>query len=378
MNILFTCGGTAGHINPALALADLFRTRHPDTKILFAGAVGDGMENTLVPQAGYELRTLNVNSFRRKLNWAGLKHNCKAVCNLSKSRRQAKKLLDEFQPDLVVGTGGFASYPIAREAAKRGIPTAVHESNAVPGLTTRTLANYADIVMVGFEDCRSHYPHPERVVVTGTPVRPDFYSLTRKEAREKLGYTDDLPILLTYWGSLGAREMNSQMAEFIRLECAENAPFHHICGAGGGYKTLQAELDRQGIDLKNHPNVELREYIYDMPAVMASCDLIFSRAGASTISEILALHKPAVLVPSPNVTGDHQTKNAKLLSDKNAAVLLPEGECTAEKLYALAADLLASPEKRQDLMGNLEALSPADANEEIYKTLSKLAGKGPH
>ncbi|MEG2455453.1 MAG: UDP-N-acetylglucosamine--N-acetylmuramyl-(pentapeptide) pyrophosphoryl-undecaprenol N-acetylglucosamine transferase [Oscillospiraceae bacterium] len=375
MKILFTCGGTAGHINPALALADLFRQRQPDCGVLFVGAVGDGMENTLVPQAGYQLRTLNVNSFRRKLNWAGIRHNCKALRNISRSRQQAKALLAEFQPDLVVGTGGFASYPIAREAAKRGIPTAIHESNAVPGLTTKTLAKTAQVVMVGFEGLGTHYPHPERVVVTGTPVRPEFYSLTKKEARKKLGYTDELPVLLSYWGSLGATEMNRKMAEFIALECAGAPRFRHICGAGGGYQTLLAALEERGIHLTDHPNVELREYIYDMPAVMAASDLVLSRAGASTISELTALGKPAVLVPSPNVTGDHQTKNAALLADREGAVLLKEADCTAKKLYDLSLDLLEHPASLARLSQNLAALAPEDPNERIYRTLMDLVKK---
>lgn len=374
MKILFTCGGTAGHVNPALALAGLIGQRRPGTEFLFVGAEG-AMETVLVPKAGYEIRTVNVNSFRRKLNWAGVKHNCKALRNIGRSRRQAGAILDGFKPDLVVGTGGFASYPVAREAARRGIPTAVHESNAVPGLTTKVLARYADVVMVGFEDCRRHYPHPDRVVVTGTPVRPEFYSLDRREARAKLGLTDHKPLLLSYWGSLGASEMNRQMADFIAAACADGAPFRHIHGAGGGYHDLMAALKDRGVDLSRFPHIEVREYIYDMPVVMAAADLVFSRAGASTVSELLALNKPSVLVPSPNVTADHQTKNARMLSDHGGAVLIAEGGCTPQLLYQTARELLDGKEKRDELRRAMTAIAPADANEQIYQTLMKLAGK---
>ena len=183
MNILFTCGGTAGHVNPAVALARIFQQRHPDCKALFVGADG-GMENRLVPKEGYEIRTVTITNFRRSLKPENIVHNVGTLINMQKSRAQARKILDEFKPDLVVGTGGYASYPVVKQAAKRGIPTAVHESNAVPGLTTKALSKVVDRVMVGFETSRSHYPDPDKVVVTGTPVRGDFFDLTREEARQ--------------------------------------------------------------------------------------------------------------------------------------------------------------------------------------------------
>ena len=186
MKVLFTCGGTAGHINPAVALAGMFRQRQ-NAEVLFVGADG-GMETTLVPREGYPVKTVTITSFYRSLSGAAIKHNLTTLKNLSRSKGQARAILDEFQPDLVVGTGGYASYPVVREAARRGIPTAVHESNAEPGLTTKMLAKYVDKVMVGFEESRRHYPHPERVVITGTPVRGEFFNCTREEARAKLGF----------------------------------------------------------------------------------------------------------------------------------------------------------------------------------------------
>ena len=200
MKILFTCGGTAGHINPAVALARLFQERS-GAEVLFVGAKG-GMEERLVPKEGFALETVTISSFWRSVSPASIKHNLTTVRNLSVSRKEANRILDDFQPDLVVGTGGYASYPVVHEAAKRGIPTAVHDSNAVPGLTTKRLAKVADRVMVGYEASRAHYQHPERVVVTGTPVRGDFFKLDRQQARAALGITDDRPLVLSYWGSL--------------------------------------------------------------------------------------------------------------------------------------------------------------------------------
>ncbi len=318
MKILFTCGGTAGHINPAIALARLFQSRHQDCQVLFAGA-DNGMERTLVPHEGYELRTVHVNTIHRAWKWKDIKHNVMTVVTLPQARRQARAILDEFRPDLVVGTGGYASYPVVKEAARRGIPTAVHESNAVPGLTTKLLSKVVDRVMVGFEDSRQHYPHPERVVVTGTPVRRDFFDHTRREARQALGLADDRPLVLSYWGSLG---------------------------------------------------------VYDMPLVMAAADLVVCRAGASTISELTAISKPCVLVPSPNVTNNHQEKNARVLEHHGGAAVLLEPDIDGAALYRQVKELLADPERRAAMSAALAELSVTDAAEEIYQTLISLMKAG--
>ena len=373
MKLLFTCGGTAGHINPAIALARLFQSRHQDCQVLFAGA-DNGMERTLVPHEGYELRTVHVNTIHRAWKWKDIKHNVMTVLTLPQARRQARAILDEFRPDLVVGTGGYASYPVVKEAARRGIPTAVHESNAVPGLTTKLLSKVTDRVMVGFEDSRKHYPHPERVVVTGTPVRRDFFDHTRKEARQALGLDDGRPLVLSYWGSLGADVMNRYMADFLSAEAAEGFPFHHIHGAGRNYQSLTAALEERGVDLTG--GAEVRAYIYDMPLVMAAADLVVCRAGASTISELTAIAKPCVLVPSPNVTNNHQEKNARVLEHHGAAVVVLEGETDGAALYRQVKDLLADPEKRSAMAKALEELSVTDAAEEIYQTLMALLKEG--
>ena len=362
MNILFTCGGTAGHINPAVALARLFQERNPGCRVLFVGADG-GMETRLVPQEGFDLKTVTISSFYRSLSPAAIKHNLGTLVNLNRSKKQAAAILDEFKPDLVVGTGGYASFPVVKAAAKRGIPTAVHESNAVPGLTTKTLSKVVDVVMVGFEDSKAHYENPEKVVVTGTPVRGDFFRYTRQEARAQLGLTDDKPLLLSFFGSLGAEVMNGYMSEFFRLEEQAGFPFHHIHGAGRNFETMKETCPEA---------VDLRPYIYDMPLVCAAADLVICRAGASTIAELAAIAKPAILVPSPNVTADHQTKNAKVLSGHGGAVLLPEPQCSGRVLYDTAAEILSDPSRRNEMIGALTAQSIPDAAEQIYQVLSGL------
>ncbi len=371
MNIIFTCGGTAGHINPAVALANLFRERYPGCSILFVG--GDkGMGTRLVPKEGYEMKTVTITNFWRSVSLSAIKHNLGTLANMVKSDSQARAILDDFKPDLVVGTGGYASYPVVKVAARRGIPTAIHESNAVPGLTTKALSKVADVVMVGFAESREHYDDPSKVVVTGTPVRGDFFRRTRAEARKELGFDDDRPLLLSYWGSLGAEVMNGYMADFLRLECERGQSFRHIHGAGRDFARLTQTLAESGVSAHPHPGVEVREYIYDMPLVMAAADLVLCRSGASTVSELAAIAKPSVLVPSPNVTADHQTKNARILSDTGGAVLLPEKECSGEKLYEVISNLLQDPAKRADMSRKLAQLSIPDANEKIFDVLKGL------
>ena len=370
MRVIFTCGGTAGHVNPALALAGYMWEKDPSTAVLFVGTP-TGMERGLVTKAGYDYAAVEVSSFRRRLNGEGLRHNLHALRVLASSGRTARAILRSFRPDLVVGTGGYASYPMVKAAARAHIPTAVHESNIIPGLTTKMLENYADLIMVGFEDCRRHYRHPERIAVTGTPVRGDFFRLTRAEARKKLGFDDDAPLVVSFWGSLGASHMNEDTVAMLRREQAEGFPFHHIHAVGsGGWDTVSRQLNDLG--LTNQPRLDVRQYIYDMDVVMAAADVVLSRAGASTLSELTALGKPAVIVPSPYVVNNHQEKNARLLERHGGAVVLTEPECTGDALYDAAASILASPEKREAMARAMKELGIPDATERIYDAVTAL------
>ena len=371
MRILFTCGGTAGHINPAVALARVFQARHQGCQVLFVGAKG-GMETRLIPKEGYECRTVEVYQLDHRLRPKAIAWNLKAAGALRAAVRDAGRIIDEFRPDLVVGTGGYASYPVVKAAARRHIPTAIHESNALPGITTKALAGLVDVVMVGFEAAKSRYGRARRVEVTGTPVRPDFYRFTRAEAREKLGIPRSEPVALCFWGSLGAAHMNEYMEEFMTLAVKDGVPFRLIQGAGRSFAPMSDHLKERGIDLDRYPRLDLREYIYDMPAVMAASDLVLCRSGAATLSEVAAVSKPAILVPSPNVTADHQTKNARVLADGGGAILLPESECSGGALYRLVTELLADPPRREAMSRALSALSSTDAAEEIYRVLRSV------
>ncbi len=363
-------GGTAGHVNPAIALAQLARERDPGAEFLFVGA-DRGLEKGLIPQAGYAFRTVHISSFHRSFRPKEIEHNLISAANLARSPREAKNILREFRPDVVVGTGGYASYPAVKAAAKLGIPTAVHESNMVPGLTTEMLEPYADRIMVGFESCRARYKRPEKVIVTGTPVRRDFFRLNKAEAKRELGM-EDRPLIVSFWGSLGASGMNAGMADFLALEAVKE-PFYHIHGAGeAGYPVLCRLLREKGVDLEAHPALQVREYIYDMAVVCRAADLVICRAGASTISELTALGVPALIVPSPYVTNNHQEKNARALEAAGAAAVLLEPDASGQRLFQAACGILRDGEKRAAMEKAMASLGIRDAAERIYQVILEI------
>ena len=375
MNVIFTCGGTAGHINPAIAVANILKERHPDARILFIGASGH-MEEKLVPQAGYELVCLPGSGLSRSISVTGLKKNVKAVKNVVSAISQCKKHILEFGADVVVGTGGYASFPALHAASKLGIPTIVHEANAVPGVTTKMAAKTATRVLVAFEESAQYYKKPEKVEVVGMPVRKEFVITGREEARQALGL-DNRPLVVSAFGSLGARAMNFAMADFMKLESDAGMPFQHIHATGSyGWKWMPEHLQKLGVDAELCSGLDLREYIYNMPTVMAAADVIISRAGASTLNEIGASGTPCILIPSPNVTNDHQTKNAKVLAQRGGAVLMPEGEDMGKKLYDTVTELLADEGRRRRMSTALRQSVITDSAQRICTMIEELANKG--
>ena len=373
MNVIFTCGGTAGHINPAIAVANILKERHPDCKILFIGAKGH-MEEKLVPQAGYELKCLPGSGLVRGKNLKAIKKNVKVVRDLLGSIKECKRIIRDFQADVIVGTGGYASFPALYAGSKLGLPTCVHESNAVPGVTTQKVAKRATRVLVCFEESAKHYHCPDKVEVVGMPVRKEFISTRKAEARKELGL-DSRPVVVSAFGSLGAKAMNQVMAQVMKLEQQENMPFQHIHATGSyGWEWMPEHVRSLGIDPEKCNGLDMREYIYNMPTVMAAADLIIGRAGASTCNEIGASGTPCILIPSPNVTNDHQMKNAKILADRGGAVLLPEPEVTAEKLYGTVKQLLSDSEARSRMSAALRAMVIMDSVDRICDIIQELAG----
>ena len=372
INFVFTCGGTAGHINPALAVANLMRERYPDCNILFIGATGH-MEEKLVPQAGYELKCLPGSGLSRQLNLTGIKKNIRAVKCVLNAVKACKRIFREFRPDVIIGTGGYASFPALYAGSSMKIPVCVHESNAVPGVTTKLAARLADRVLVCFEESKAMYPDPSKVEVVGMPVRREFIYGDRAAARKELGIGDE-PLVLSAFGSLGAKVMNQTMAELFRLEKEDGYPFRHIHATGSfGWEWMPGLVKEKGVDLANTPQIEMLEYFYNMPTLMAAADVIISRAGASTCNEIGAAGLPCILIPSPNVTNNHQEKNARVLESRGGAVVIVEKDCSAEKVYEEIKSLLADPDRRAEMGKNLRRMVTMDSAERICDIVEQLA-----
>ncbi len=373
MKFILTCGGTAGHINPALAIAGRLRELMPDSEFLFIGAEGK-MEMELVPREGYDIKSLKITNISRGKSLKAIKHNIETLRNVARSSREAKAIINEFKPDAVIGTGGYVCYPVLTEAHKLGIPTAVHESNAVPGLTTKLLSERVDRVMVGFADSKNAYKHPERVYVTGTPVRGEFNALSKEQAKSELGIDVSMPLVVSVWGSLGAAHMNKIMLELIAK--LDNQPAFRLIHSVGSmyYDGFMEKLNADAPDYEKR-GADVRKYIYDMPRVMAAADIILCRAGASTLSELAYMGKPVIIVPSPNVTNNHQEKNARVLEKAGGAKVLLEGEFDAESLLSDVKELLADKARLDEMSEAMRSLAVYDATDKIVNLLLELCEK---
>ena len=370
MRFVLTCGGTAGHINPALAVAGRLKELLPDSQFLFLGAE-DKMEMDLVPRAGYEIRPLKITNISRGHSLQDIVHNLDTLKNVLGSEHEARRILRDFRPDAAIGTGGYVCYPVLAAAAALRIPTVVHESNAVPGLTTKMLSGKVDEILVGFEESRRHYPDPEKVRVTGTPVRGDFARYTRDSARAELGLDRETPLVVSVWGSLGSGHMNRMLLDMLPLLRGQR-DFRMVHAVGSrDFAQFQKALAEGGLD-PAACNVDVREYIFDMPRVMAAADMILCRAGASTLAELTYMGKPVVIVPSPNVTNGHQEKNARVLERSGGAKVFLEGEFDAGTLLAEIRRLLVHPEELEAMSGAMRALSVPDATDKIVDRILEL------
>ena len=371
MNVIFTCGGTGGHINPALAVANIWKEKYPDSNILFVGGI-DGMEEQLVPKAGFELIALEAHGVRRGKNLKSLVENVWVVISTWNSYRKCKKIVRDFKPDVIVGTGGYASFPMLMAGAAKGVPTCVHEANAMPGLTTRMVADKVDKVLVCFPQSVEYYKHPEKVEVVGMPVRREFVYTKKEDARKELGL-DDKPLVVSAFGSQGAKAMNEAVGKLFKLEKDAGYPFRHIHAIGSyGMEWMPDYVKNQGVDLEFAPDITMQEYIYNMPTVMAAADVFISRAGASSCNEIAVSGTPCILIPSPNVTDNHQEKNARALSDKGGAVLILEKDCTAQKLMDEITGLLNDRERYSSMRKALLDMSVPDCAERLVAIMENL------
>ncbi len=371
MNVIFTCGGTAGHINPAIAVANIWRERYPDSKILFIGGRGT-MEEELVPKAGFELIVLPAFGLERSFSMPAIRNNLRAVKSVIYAVRECKKILRKFGADVVVGTGGYASFPALAAAKLLKIPACVHESNAMPGLTTRLVADWVDKVLVCFPESAKYYRRGEKVEVVGMPVRREFIYTKKEDARRELEL-DEQPVVVSAFGSQGAKAMNEVTGKLFRLEQDAGYPFRHIHAVGSyGWGWMPDYVRKQGVLLEETPSITMQEYIYNMPTVMAAADVIISRAGASTCNEICASGTPCILIPSPNVTDNHQEKNARALEAQGAAVVILEKECTPQRLMQEITALLEDKVRYSAMSKALYAMAVPDSAERLCAVMEQL------
>lgn len=375
MKLYITGGGTGGHVTPGLAIARYFESKRPGTEVRFAGT-SKGIESRLVPREGYALDTIEIVGLRRSFSPAAIGHNLNALRLAAASVGTAKKLLRQANPDVVIGCGGYASFPIVSAAQKLGIPTVLLEVNAYPGVTTKMLAKKADKVLICFEEARALVGGGDKVELTGSPVRGEIMFADRKKARQKLGLREQDKLVVSFWGSMGAKYMNEHMAGMLALETKRGTRFRHVHATGSAAAQWLPKMAReQGAKLKGDTPIELTEYIYDMASYMAAADLVICRAGAATIGELCALGRASIMVPSPYVAENHQEKNARALEHAGACEVLLEPDATPEKLLEMTERLLADDAKR-DAMGRAAAkLAQLDAGEKIYQQILSVLPK---
>ncbi len=366
MKILFAGGGTAGHINPALAVAGYIKEKHPDAEISYIGTAKK-LEAKLVPQKGYDFYTIDVSGFSRSLSPKGIVKNVSAVKKAVTASNRCKKLLKKINPDVVIGTGGYVSGPVLKTAQKMGLKTAIHEQNAFPGVTTKMLSSGADTVMLAMKEAEKHLKLNKKPVITGNPIRLELLKITREEARAKLGL-DNRPLILSFGGSLGAEKVNEAVAGLIKWHNG-SGKFYHIHATGKlGYEDMKNAL----INIKPSKEIDIREYINDMDVCMAAADLVICRAGAITLGELQACGKPSILIPSPYVAENHQFHNAMTLKKAGAAQILEEKDLNGSSLIRAVEMLIENKPKLEAMSKAAEKSAIIDANERIYTEIMKL------
>ena len=370
MKVLLAGGGTAGHINPALAIAGYIRKKRPETEFLFIGN-RDGMEQRLVPQAGFDIKSITISGFKRSFSPKNMVENVKTVTRTFTSSHEAKKIISEFKPDICIGTGGYVSGPVIRTASKMGIPCIIHEQNAYPGVTNKMLAKSVNKVMLAVPDAKKYFEKAD-FVVTGNPVRGDILTADKEESRAELKL-DGRPMILSFGGSLGARKINEAVADIV-ARSGKDGRYQHIHAYGKYGDWFPDLVKEKGTDISQCSNLDIRPYIDNMPTCMAAADLVICRAGAITLSEIQAMGKPAILIPSPNVAENHQYHNAMALVNAGAAEIIEESELSGETLMKTVDKMLLDPEKLNTISENSRKMAITDANERIYSIVKKTLG----
>lgn len=372
MRVIFAGGGTAGHINPALAIAGHLKKMQPDADILYVGNKG-GMEERLVPKAGFNFKSIEVRGFKRSMNFSAIKANLQTVMLASKATSASKEIIKDFKPDICIGTGGYVSGPVLRAALKLGVPILIHEQNAFPGIANKMLSKKAKVVMLAIEDAKKHMKEGCNFVVTGNPVRGEIISADKEQSRKALGL-DERPVILSFGGSLGARKVNEACANII-ARSGKDGRYQHIHAYGQYGHWFPDMVKEMGTDISSCSNLDIREYIDNMPVCLAAADVVICRAGAISLSEIQAQGKPAILIPSPNVAENHQYHNAMALVNKNAAEIIEEVNLTGEKLTETVDKMVCNKANLNKYAENARKMAIIDANDRIYDIIVNTYNK---
>ncbi len=369
MRMILSGGGTAGHINPAIAIADYVKEKNKGCEILYVGAKG-GMEENLVKSAGYSFKSLQVTGFSRKINISGLAKNITTLKNFVWACRASKKILKEFQPDICIGTGGYVSGPIIWEAARLKIPTLIHEQNAYPGVTSRVLSKRTSAVMLASREAQKFFDKKCKMVITGNPVRKEIITAKKEIARKKL-HLDSRPVIVSFGGSLGARKINEAIIDLI-CDTAKTDKYQIIHAFGKYGNWFVPTLKDRNIKLSEHTNFDIREYINDMEGCLAAADLVICRAGAISLSEIQVQGKASILIPSPNVAENHQYHNAMELVNNAAAEIIEEKNLTGQRLIDKVSNILKDKELLKKYEENSRKMAIFDANERIFNLIKEV------
>ena len=372
MRVIVAAAGTAGHINPGLAIANKIKQEEPNSEIIFIGTTR-GLENDLVPRAGYGLKTIEAYGLSKKISIANFKKMWATLMATGKAR----KIIKEFKPDIIVGAGGYICGPVVWAASKEKIPVILHESNAFPGKAVKMLAPKAETVLISFEEARSRIPNARNIVCTGTPVKivkKEYSQEEKKKILTSIGVNGNKPIVLVFGGSQGAQKINEAIIGI--LENKMNKDYQIIWATGPKqFDIIKEELASKHIDINNIENAKILPYIYNMEEIMNVSNIIVARSGAMTITEISNLGKPSILIPLPNVSQDHQLYNAKVLENAGAAKIILNNELNKNNLEDEIERIIKNPQLMHEMEEKAFSKSVTDVQEKIYKEIKKIVRK---
>ena len=366
MKVVIAAAGTGGHINPGIAIANKIMKEEPNSKIIFIGTAR-GLETNLVPRAGYELKTIDSYGISRELSIKNVKRLAKTIHSIT----EAKNILKEFKPDLVIGTGGYICISVCIAAKKLKIPYIIHESNVLPGVATKMLSKKAEKILVGFKEAKDRLPKAKEIVYTGTPTKVKKLNLTKSEINSKkqeLGFSKEKPLVLVFGGSQGAQSINKSMTDIIKNKM--NTNYQIIWAAGPEqYEKVKQDLLKENMDIDKINGIKVMPYIYNMEEIMNIADLIVSRSGAMTVTEIENVGKPAIFIPFPFAAENHQEYNARVLEKQNAAKVILDKSLTAELLNATITKLAKDRSALETMGTNAHKLSTKNVEDKIYNEL---------